>query len=54
MSGLHILFWNMYQKDLSEALASIVEKYITVWFKWGSSWLPDWGWGKMSVSVTLG
>ncbi len=27
MSGLHILFWNMYRKDLSEALASIVEKH---------------------------
>jgi hypothetical protein len=27
MSGLHILFWNMYRKDLSEALASIVEEH---------------------------
>ena len=27
MSGLHILFWNMYRKDLSDALASILEEH---------------------------
>lgn len=27
MSGLHILFWNMYRKDLSDALASIVDEH---------------------------